>query len=79
MHIIITPEQFTLVPWKNGLGYTTELAINDGGTLEKFDWRLSIASVTADGAFSSFAGYQRNLVLIEGSGLTLDHQNGGHR
>jgi len=73
---IIKPEQFTLVPWKNGLGHTTELAINEGGDLNGFDWRLSIASVVADGEFSNFSGYQRNLVLIEGNSLTLDHQNG---
>ena len=72
---IIKPDEFILVPWKNGLGHTTELAINEGGNLDNFDWRLSIASVVADGEFSNFSGYQRNLVLIEGNGLTLDHQN----
>jgi environmental stress-induced protein Ves len=73
---ITTPEEFTVVPWKNGLGHTTELAISDGGSLDNFDWRLSIASVVNDGDFSNFSGYQRNLVLIEGNGLTLDHRNG---
>ena len=73
---ITTPDEFSLVPWKNGLGHTTELAISDGGSLDNFDWRLSIASVVNDGDFSNFAGYQRNLVLIEGNGLTLDHRNG---
>jgi len=73
---VIPATQFKTVPWKNGLGHTTELAINDGGNLDGFDWRLSIASVVSNGEFSNFSGYQRNLVLIEGSGLTLDHQNG---
>jgi environmental stress-induced protein Ves len=73
---ITKPDEFTLVPWKNGLGHTTELAINEGGNLDHFDWRLSIASVITNGEFSNFSGYQRNLVLIEGNGLTLDHQNG---
>ncbi|PKG85468.1 hypothetical protein CXF85_05480 [Colwellia sp. 75C3] len=73
---LTTPDEFTLVPWKNGLGHTTELAISDGGSLDNFAWRLSIASVLNDGDFSNFAGYQRNLVLIEGNGLTLDHRNG---
>jgi len=73
---IIKPDEFTLVPWKNGLGHTTELAINDNGSLDDFDWRLSIASVVNDGDFSNFSGYQRNLVLIEGNGLILDHRNG---
>lgn len=72
----IPATQFKTIPWKNGLGHTTELAINDGGNLDCFDWRLSIASVTNDGEFSNFSGYQRNLVLIEGKGLKLDHNNG---
>jgi len=76
MLTVFTPENFKTIPWKNGLGHTTELAISDGGNLDDFDWRLSIASVVNDGDFSNFAGYQRNLVLIEGNGLTLDHRNG---
>ena len=73
---ILSPETFKTIPWKNGLGHTTELAISDGGTLDNFNWRLSIASVVNDGDFSNFVGYQRNLVLIEGEGLILDHRNG---
>ena len=76
MLTILSPETFKTIPWKNGLGHTTELAINSGGNLDNFDWRLSIASVVNDGNFSSFSGYQRNLVLIEGEGLILDHLNG---
>ena len=49
---IIAPKQFKTVAWKNGLGETTELAINRGGTLNSFDWRLSMASVVEDGVFS---------------------------
>ena len=73
---ILSPETFKPIPWKNGLGHTTELAINSGGNLDNFDWRLSIASVVNDGDFSNFSGYQRNLVLIEGEGIILDHRNG---
>ncbi len=76
MLTILSPETFKTIPWKNGLGHTTELAINSGGTLDNFDWRLSIASVMNDGDFSNFSGYQRHLVLIEGEGLKLDHRNG---
>jgi environmental stress-induced protein Ves len=70
---IITPAQFKTIPWKNGQGETTELAINESGSLDNFDWRLSIASVVKDGVFSNFDGYYRNLVLIEGEGLSLTH------
>lgn len=72
---IISPEQFNTVAWKNGLGQTTELAINEGGTLSDFDWRLSIASVTEDGIFSDFSGYDRHLVLISGQGIRLTHDD----
>ncbi|MCW8876531.1 MAG: HutD family protein [Kangiellaceae bacterium] len=70
---IIAPQSFKLIPWKNGKGTTTELAISDGGTLEDFDWRLSIASVIENGEFSDFSGYLRNLILIEGNGIDLQH------
>jgi environmental stress-induced protein Ves len=76
MITLLSPDTFKTIPWKNGLGFTTELAISEYGTLDNFDWRLSIASVENDGNFSNFSGYQRNLVLIEGNGLTLDHRNG---
>ncbi len=73
MITIISPAQFKQIPWKNGKGTTTELAINEGGTLDDFDWRLSIASVVEDGEFSDFSGYWRNLVLISGNGISLQH------
>lgn len=63
------------MPWKNGKGLTTELAINPGASLSDFKWRLSIASVTEDGIFSDFSGYTRNLVLIEGESIHLTHDN----
>ena len=73
MLTIIVPSQFKILPWKNGKGETTELAINHQGTLDDFDWRLSIASVVEDGMFSDFSSYERNLVLIKGQGITLQH------
>jgi environmental stress-induced protein Ves len=73
MFEIIYPSQFNTVPWKNGKGETTELAISDGGTLDDFDWRISIASVADNGLFSDFSGIDRNLVLIEGNGIKLTH------
>jgi environmental stress-induced protein Ves len=74
MQLTITPPtQFKKVPWKNGKGITTELAINENGTLDNFDWRLSIASVAQNGIFSNFSGYTRNLTLIAGKGIALHH------
>ena len=70
-----SPENFKTIPWKNGKGNTIEVAINEGGTLDKFDWRLSMAYVVEDGEFSNFSGYLRNLVLIKGHAITLHHDN----
>ncbi len=72
---IIQPTQFKTVLWKNGKGETIEMAINSGGTLEDFDWRLSMASVVEDGVFSNFTGYTRNLILIAGDGINLQHND----
>lgn len=72
---IIAPSEFKTIPWKNGKGETIEVAINKGGTLDKFDWRLSMASVVEDGEFSDFSGYFRNLVLIKGRDIELHHDN----
>lgn len=75
--IIREPETFISTPWKNGKGITQELAISSGGSIDKFDWRLSVASVSENGAFSNFEGYQRTLVLIEGNGVALHHSIAG--
>ncbi|MFQ3235049.1 MAG: environmental stress-induced protein Ves [Paraglaciecola sp.] len=72
---VIAPTQFITIPWKNGRGETTELAINDGGTLASFTWRLSMANVTEDGVFSDFSGYHRQLILVAGNGLNLQYDH----
>jgi uncharacterized protein len=72
---LIPPNKFKRLPWKNGKGETIELAINDGGTMADFDWRISMAKVTEDGPFSDFSGYQRHLLLLDGVGIILKHQH----
>ena len=72
---IISPDQFKTIAWKNGQGETTELAISPGGTLDDFDWRLSVASVVENGAFSDFSGYDRQLILLNGHGIKLTHDH----
>jgi environmental stress-induced protein Ves len=55
------------VPWKNGGGVTTEVAVHPPGSgFDDFDWRISLANVDADGPFSMFPGVDRNLTLLEG-------------
>lgn len=60
------------VPWKNGRGVTTEVAIEPPGAgLGQFLWRLSSAPVNEPGPFSLFPGYDRLLVLVKGTELVL--------
>ena len=55
------------MPWKNGLGVTTEILIEPSdATIGNFDWRLSMARIDADGPFSSFPNIDRLLLVLEG-------------
>jgi environmental stress-induced protein Ves len=61
-----------IMPWKNGGGSTTEIAIGPAGaSLDAFDWRVSMALVASDGPFSLFPGIDRTLAVIEGDGMEL--------
>lgn len=73
MFNIISPDRFKQIPWKNGQGVTSELAISEGHSMADFTWRISVARVEKDGAFSDFSGLRRTLVLLEGRGLELCH------
>jgi len=74
MYQVIPSSNFKVIPWKNGLGQTIEMAISDDGTVDSFDWRISQATVNNDGEFSDFSGIERNLVLIKGLGISLLHR-----
>src|SRR5262249_41795770 len=60
--------------WKNGGGWTEEVAIfPHGASPENFEWRVSIAGTTQGGPFSIFHGIDRTLVLLEGQiSLSID-------
>ena len=59
-------------PWKNGGGQTAEIAVSPPGAgFENFDWRISTAVVAASGPFSSFAGVDRVLTVLEGGAIAL--------
>lgn len=73
---LLAPGDARRLPWKNGRGETLELAIWPPGTSlanDDFVWRVSRAAVVADGAFSTFAGRDRVLVVLDGPGIALDH------
>jgi environmental stress-induced protein Ves len=74
---LLTPADFHPMPWKNGAGRTTEIAVHPAGAaLDAFDWRVSIADVERDGPFSRFPGIDRTIVLLEGGGMRLRSARG---
>jgi uncharacterized protein len=69
---IIRSTDYRRMRWRNGQGETAEVAIGPAGaTLADFDWRLSMATVEADGPFSAFDGIDRTLTIMVGAGLRL--------
>ncbi len=69
---LLRAADYKTMPWKNGMGSTTEIAISPAdATLDAFDWRVSMARVASDGPFSSFAAIDRTLLVLEGNGIDL--------
>jgi environmental stress-induced protein Ves len=69
---ILRAEDYRRMPWKNGGGVTTEIAVSpEAAGLDDFDWRISMARVETGGPFSAFAGIDRTLSILEGEGLRL--------
>jgi len=59
-------------PWRNGGGETREIISYPPGSPD-FDWRISIATIAADGAFSSFPGVDRIITLLSGDVTLYRH------
>ena len=73
---VIPSYEYRRTRWRNGAGWTREIhaeALADGSDWE---WRLSIAEITADGPFSAFPGVDRELVLLAGEGVRLRFDDG---
>ncbi|WP_373378419.1 HutD family protein [Cupriavidus nantongensis] len=63
--------------WKNGGGNTREIAVwPTGAGMDDFVWRLSVADIESDGPFSAFPGIDRQIVLLDGAGVTLRADDG---
>ena len=67
---IIRRSSFATSPWKNGGGVTHEAIRVPEGT-DAFRWRVSVAEIHEPGPFSDFAGYDRFMVLLRGTGVRL--------
>jgi uncharacterized protein len=68
---LITRANYRCVPWKNGLGFTEEIHREPADLALPFHWRLSIATVAQNGAFSPFDGYLRIISVLDGAGMSL--------
>lgn len=75
---VLTNTDYAVMPWKNGLGTTTQIEINPLGSTfpeDDFLWRVSSATVRTSNPFSKFPGYDRLLAVWQGCGLRLNGKN----
>lgn len=68
---VLRAADYPHMPWKNGGGSTEEITRDAGTGLDGFGWRLSIADIAESGGFSTFAGYERVISVLQGDGMTL--------
>jgi uncharacterized protein len=71
---VIPANEYRRERWRNQLGWTREIHRSPGNG--DWDWRLSIAEIERDAAFSTFPGIERELVLLSGHGLRLRFDDG---
>lgn len=75
---LIDPANFQAVPWKNGGGTATDIAVSlaaDGAVA----WRVGTAAIGKDGPFSDYDGVTRTFTIVEGPGVHLDFAGAGTR
>ena len=73
----IDPAAFRHTPWKNGGGVTVDIAESmltgfGPGSWEGLIWRFGRTAIVTPGPFSDLSGYDRQQVLVAGSGLVLE-------
>lgn len=76
MRSILRLSDYRRTPWKNGLGWTDQIAIHPPeADLKRGDflWRISTAHIAQSSPFSLFPEHDRLLVVLEGVGLRLSH------
>ena len=72
---LIPANEYRRERWRNGLGWTRDIARGPVNS-DQWDWRLSIAEVDNNCAFSAFPGCDRVLVLLSGNGMELEFDDG---
>lgn len=78
---VIPANEYRRERWRNGMGWTREILRRSlvppaGQPQDDWDWRLSIAEIERDSAFSTFEGVDRELVLLSGNGVRLRFEDG---
>ncbi|MES2196169.1 MAG: HutD family protein [Pseudomonadota bacterium] len=73
----IDPAAFRHTPWKNGGGVTIDIAesLLDGfapGSWDGMVWRFGRTAIVTPAPFSDLSGFDRQQVLVSGSGLVLE-------
>ena len=82
--LVIPSNEYRRERWRNGLGWTRQIHVGrldpDTPAVQHnhWDWRISIAEIDADAAFSRFPGFERDLVLLSG-GVRLRFDDGEMR
>lgn len=65
-------DEFPVTPWRNGAGVTRQIAVGtDGGAAGEELWRVSVAELDGDAAFSDFPGWDRRFVLASDDRIAL--------
>src|SRR3954470_5914128 len=77
----LDPADYRHMPWKNGGGVTTDIAVSmlpgfAPGSWDGIVWRFSRTAIVTPGAFSDLSGYDRELALVSGEGLVLEMAEG---
>jgi len=67
---IVDANSVTAQKWRNGGGDTRELLVWPVGAAS-WQLRISLATITRDGPFSSYPGVRRWLAVVDGSGVRL--------
>jgi environmental stress-induced protein Ves len=77
--LLIPANEYRRERWRNGQGWTREIATGSmpgPESTDPWDWRLSIAEIERDCPFSAFPGCDRVLVLLTGNGMRLEFADG---
>jgi environmental stress-induced protein Ves len=65
---VLTADGYRVVPWRNGLGVSRDVARDAAG--DRIRWMLSLTTIARDCPFSDYRGYDRVLTPL-GAGVVL--------